>query len=813
MLEPKELEDSPIQRVRKREIEEAEETKENEYPSSSTSSIELRKSKRLKSTHVLQTSQTINASSASEEVIEEDYDDEEVDELEEDEEDSGDELEELEEGEEDSGDDEEGDNLDESDTLIRSHRQPNYTMFTPAYVHLVKAGKFSDAVIRKLLLEKHEKMIESTEGSLVERVRKREREEDTGTTKENKDASPSKRMKSSNVLQTSQLNNVTSVLEGGEKPEEDGEDNVKEDEEDDGDGDGDGEEDTDMPDTLLQSHRQPDYVTFKPAYIRETIDKYRRAGQHNKMTMIVKDGAESPSVSKLTAERPGQPSNRQPDMYSPPPYGSASPFYGYDRDRGESAKRRFWRALAVALFIWLLLGMLIRSIVDLAVVRRHVRGSDGIAKDWPQFSSGEVTRCFSRADWSSSFTSTSARILTVQQEQRLLQDENTESKIEGTPSDMSAGSGFVANPFEPPFHSNSSFSLPAHADLLYFLSRGSLAHGSVRFDVADSSSPGYDPETVVVDVRIAYWTSQALERAAVCRLTKGDPNGHRGQHGVGIFTPHNWHAGRPIELHDRLRFDVTVHLPASSSFGTQEPRVYTAIETDYSNFQQEFGDLQGRVAFDSVDVKTSNAHIAAENIDVTKGSFKTSNSEIIGSYNTTGALKLVTSNARIAVKVDMHSARLVRPTELLLKTSNGAIDSALSLYASAAGGGADSAFGVQTVTSNAASSLAVLAHPSDAQLMLECKTSNHGARVALHPAFEGAYALRTSNSAARVDAGRVEDPSGHGRERTVMTESVWNGRTEGKVWWGEWANWKKSWVHVTTSNGPVELKLREVGEV
>ena len=43
----------------------------------------------------------------------------------------------------------------------------------------------------------------------------------------------------------------------------------------------------------------------------------------------------------------------------------------------------------------------------------------------------------------------------------------------------------------------------------------------------------------------------------------------------------------------------------------------------------------------------------------------------MGSYNTSSYLKLQTSNARIAVDVAMNNEDLTKPTELILKTSNG----------------------------------------------------------------------------------------------------------------------------------------------
>lgn len=61
----------------------------------------------------------------------------------------------------------------------------------------------------------------------------------------------------------------------------------------------------------------------------------------------------------------------QPDMASPSAPIYHQPFY---TPRRESAGRRFFRAFVVALLVWFVLGMLIRSIVDLAHSGRRTRG-------------------------------------------------------------------------------------------------------------------------------------------------------------------------------------------------------------------------------------------------------------------------------------------------------------------------------------------------------------------------------------------------------------------------------------------------------
>ena len=148
---------------------------------------------------------------------------------------------------------------------------------------------------------------------------------------------------------------------------------------------------------------------------------------------------------------------------------------------------------------------------------------------------------------------------------------------------------------KPPHHSKTSFTLPADADTLYFLSRGSLSQGNVH--VALASDPTVDDGTVQVEVVVYYWTESALERASVCKLERHEGGDH---YGVGIFTPQRW-PGRAKE--DRLYFEVVVLLP---------PRAYKAFETDYINFSTHVANLQGSVTFEKIHLQTSNNHVHAD---------------------------------------------------------------------------------------------------------------------------------------------------------------------------------------------------------
>ncbi|KAH8109047.1 hypothetical protein DFH11DRAFT_1814657 [Phellopilus nigrolimitatus] len=187
--------------------------------------------------------------------------------------------------------------------------------------------------------------------------------------------------------------------------------------------------------------------------------------------MIVKDPAKS-GYSAHALSSFNSPDTNTPGMQPPASFLC-----------GEPTRRRFWRAFAAALLIWLMLSMLVRSALDLAGVSRH-RAHGGIATDWPEFARGEVGACAQRTDWPAS-----------------LSPLQTDSKAQ---PQHSVTQDFLANKKMdalPPYHSQVSFTLPAGAEWLYLLSRGSLAHGSVRIEPATSDTVS-ETDMATVDVRV-----------------------------------------------------------------------------------------------------------------------------------------------------------------------------------------------------------------------------------------------------------------------------------------------------------------------
>ena len=202
-------------------------------------------------------------------------------------------------------------------------------------------------------------------------------------------------------------------------------------------------------------------------------------------------------------------------------------------------------------------------------------GPGSIAKDWPEFGKGETQRCVDRFNWPYS--------------------ERTPSDSSAQAANMqynaSAGTGI------PPFSSSASFNLPVDADLLYFLTRGSLSAGTLRIEA--DVSPSTD---VRVDVEVRYWSEIALERATVCSLRRDD--GHA--HGVGIFTPRNWRNRSPM---DTLVFNVRVRIPVAPG---QTPRNVKALKTALINFRHEIGDTADLLKFGDLRLEGSNGAVSSE---------------------------------------------------------------------------------------------------------------------------------------------------------------------------------------------------------
>ncbi|TFK45094.1 hypothetical protein BDQ12DRAFT_642266 [Crucibulum laeve] len=423
----------------------------------------------------------------------------------------------------------------------------------------------------------------------------------------------------------------------------------------------------------------------------------------------------------------------------------------------ESPAMRFSKAFIVAVAIWILITGLVQSMVITA--HRHHRYG-GVSTHYPIPSDVFLDRCITSEEWSRDLSSHIA--------------------------DFPSLDAYLP-PSAFPYTSKTTFSLPLSSDVLFLLSRGPLSSGSV--DIVTSSEEG---EAVKVDVVVKYFREHVRDISNVCLVSRKD-----GEIGIGIFSP-EWANHHRIE--DQLYFEVVVSLPRTSN---GKPLLINRFETDVLNTPHRIGDLSKSVIFQSIDLKGSNAPIYAKSIRAHNANIHTSNGPIQGIFNTSHSLVLETSNSPIRVQIGMTNDKDGPASEVTLHSTNGAVESDISLMSTSKKGGT---FNVKSRTSNGPLRVNFLASPIDSTLHLNGKTSNNVAEISLDTSYEGKFLLKTSNHAATLRKRRdVEDPRGQERKRTVNYKST-RGTIVGDV---HWSNDSKAegTVRVVTSNSPVVLDL------
>ncbi|KAK7052813.1 hypothetical protein VNI00_004132 [Paramarasmius palmivorus] len=367
--------------------------------------------------------------------------------------------------------------------------------------------------------------------------------------------------------------------------------------------------------------------------------------------------------------------------------------------------------------------------------------------------------------------------------------------------------GQSVSPVSPyPYAAHVSFDLPADAETLLFLSRGSLSSGQLRVAGHEASTD------VSVNVTVRYHRDDILAEAKICKLVR-----ESGEIGVGILTP-KWWPGRGSD--QNLYFDVDISLPLKPAWNRRLD--INRFETDLSNFKHIIEDLSGRVYFKDLILKSSNEPVFAESLSVGNATVQTSNSllylkrifannvkatssngPIRGKYDASGSITLETSNAPIDVDVDVTATD--SEGKLFMETSNNNLKAAVKFHSTKQASPYNDKFLVRAVTSNGPLNLDIKEMPLDSTLSLEGKTSNGYGDVWLPAPYEGSYTLKTSNSPLILDQRKKDDPWWRGRNRHVeMNRSKLV--MEGMIYWDE-ANKEKSSVSVKSSNAPLTLHL------
>ncbi|KAH9067777.1 hypothetical protein EDB87DRAFT_1678160 [Lactarius vividus] len=465
---------------------------------------------------------------------------------------------------------------------------------------------------------------------------------------------------------------------------------------------------------------------------------------------------QNPSSPKANQQRIPLPPSGGPSLPPPPPpYISPQSTNHYIvpatfLPRPESAGKRFIKALVVAVLIWLLTGAFVSSCLDLfGVIRLNVmKGDIGI----PEVEDGDINNC-------PSWTTVSDR----------------------------------AHPWLPsrPFGSWSrvSLSLPVDSDALYLVARGALASG----DLYVSESP--EVKDVYVKVFVHHRGSIALSRATVCQLSRGD-----GQVGVGIFTPRRWY----IPSRDTLHFVVEVKLPANRD----AIRYVPSFQADLPMFALDMGDISA-FRFGDVSLRSTNSHIKVKGAIASTFNVHSVNGGISGAFNISKSLTIVTTNAPVSVKIGALNGESEKPTEVFIQTTNGRINAGISLMSNSSSG-TGGAFGVNTHTTNSPIEVIYDDSPVDSILKFDAASTNSRVHAALHRAYEGTFALATTNGGVVFDRlHNHEDPSGQGRKRSLTKRYVGRNRVFGKVEWVPPSSDhdRSSSVNVATTNDVITLTI------
>lgn len=121
--------------------------------------------------------------------------------------------------------------------------------------------------------------------------------------------------------------------------------------------------------------------------------------------------------------------------------------------------------------------------------------------------------------------------------------------------------------------------------------------------------------------------------------------------------------------------------------------------------------------------------------------------------------------------------------------------------------GTGGAFGVRTHTTNSPIEVVYEDSPVDSLLKFSAVTTNSPVRTVLHRAYEGTFALATTNARAELDyLHDVEDPSGQGRKRGLSGLDSGNYHS-GRVEWVPTNHHDHGSVNIATTNDKITLTV------
>ncbi|KZT27296.1 hypothetical protein NEOLEDRAFT_1176729 [Neolentinus lepideus HHB14362 ss-1] len=228
------------------------------------------------------------------------------------------------------------------------------------------------------------------------------------------------------------------------------------------------------------------------------------------------------TVSPIKSQFNGDLESGPDELLSPPPpyaqagYHAADPYYPPERDSDTSAEKRFFQALATAILIWTVFGLLLKAVFW----KEYVKVITDIGFAAPEEGDGEVIRCI----YSPAFNHTHlrARASNSRLSEPLFFSYGTNSTSDYK---LKRKWRWRSEPLEPHVHNaTASFSL-GPTTKLFFFSRGTISQGTVDFTVGNSSD-------IEVEVNVVYASKDHFDRASVCLLKRAED-----QVGIGIYTP------------------------------------------------------------------------------------------------------------------------------------------------------------------------------------------------------------------------------------------------------------------------------------
>ncbi|EMD33254.1 hypothetical protein CERSUDRAFT_98849 [Gelatoporia subvermispora B] len=388
-----------------------------------------------------------------------------------------------------------------------------------------------------------------------------------------------------------------------------------------------------------------------------------------------------------------------------------------------------------------------------------------------------------------------------------------------TRADCAANANWTMTRFPmPPYpnhtvqYASASFALPLTLEVLHLVGRGSLARGTVHITDTGVASSG----EVIFNVEIGFLHNKTFDETTVCLMRP-----RQNRYGVGIFSPPGLDSPEYAGS-----FTIDVQIPPGPS--RDSPSLVKQLELDMPQFEIKVDHLQDTVLFDTISLSTSNKPIIADSLAARRATLRTSQAEIEGRFNISSSLSLITSRAPIRADTQLRNSGSLQDgaTALWARTSfPGPLDLTAELISPPSIPGT---FQIDARASESPLTIRTFVAPPPSPppsqpapfpgpfpparppfLALTALTSGAPASVALHPGWEGTFALRSSEVAPSLEYDpAAPDPSGRGRTRKVQIVREREGELGGYVEWAPGGQGDAGGrVVVGTMRGPVALRF------